>query len=211
MLAYRSGIVAQRMRLGLNYWTTNATTNGMGLSNLRALSLLGWWLVLLAPTNANAGYPVVAQIRIEGNQRVEKDAILIHIEQEAGQPLDNGVVNWDIRSVFKLGFFSSVSAHVVYIEGKPVLVYTVRERPQVIELRVEGMKALSPTDPRVVQAIKIHDGYILDPIAVRETIENLKSLYKDEGYINAQVTFAPVPRPNNTAIATFKVTETPQQ
>lgn len=110
-----------------------------------------------------------------------------------------------------MGFFSSVSAHIVYIKGQPVLVYTVRERPQLIDVRVEGMKALSPTDPRVVQAIKIHDGYILDPIAVRETIENLKTLYKGEGYINAQVTFVPVQRPNNTANATIKVTEAPQQ
>ena len=153
----------------------------------------------------------MAQIRIEGNQRVEKDAILIHIEQEAGQPFDQGVVNWDIRKIFELGFFSSVSAHLVTIKGQPVLVYTVRELPQVIEVRLEGMKALSPTDPRVVQAIKLHDGFFLDPIAVRDSIESLKRLYKDAGFINDQVTFAPVARPNNTAIAKFKVTETPSQ
>jgi outer membrane protein insertion porin family len=182
----------------------------MRLRNLVALSLLGWWMVLIAPTNAHPEPPIVAQIRIEGNQRVEKDAILIHIEQEAGQPLDNGVVNWDIRSIYKIGFFSSVSAHLVTIKGQSVLVYTVREWPQVIEMRVEGMKALSRTNPRVVQAIKLHEGYFLDPIAVRETIENLKSVYKDEGYIDAQVTFAAVPQPDNAAIAIFKVTETPQ-
>jgi len=72
------------------------------------------------------------------------------------------------------------------------------------------MNALSRMDPRVVQAIKIHDGYILDPVAVRDTIENLKTLYKDEGYIDAQINFAAVPRPNNSASITFKVTETPQ-
>ena len=183
----------------------------MRLHHLTALSLLGWCLVLPAPTNANAEPQVLAQIRIEGNQRIEKDPILIHIHQQAGQPLDKSVVSWDLRSIYEMGFFSSVNAHIVYIKGQPVLVYTVSERPQLIDVRVEGMKALSPTDPRVVQAIKIHDGYILDPIAVRETIENLKTLYKDEGYINAQVTFVPVPRPNNTANAIIKVTETPQQ
>jgi hypothetical protein len=35
---------------------------------------------------------------------------------------------------------------------------------------------------RVVQAIKIHEGQILDPTAVRDTIEHLKSVYQDEGY-----------------------------
>ena len=178
---------------------------------LAALSLFGCWLVFLAPTKSHAEPPVVAQIRIEGNQRVEKDAILFQVTQEADEPLDEDAVKGDIRSIYEMGFFSQVSAHIVYTKGQPVLVYTVKERPQVIRVRIEGMNALSRTDPRVVQAIKIRDGYILDPVAVRDTIENLKSLYKDEGYIDAQITFDAVPRPNNTASVTFKVTETPQQ
>ena len=185
-------------------------TKRMRLRNLAALSLLGWWLVLMAPTNATAEPPIVAQVRIEGNERVEKDAILFHVTQEPDEPLDEDAVNEDIQSIYKLGFFSSVRAGIANINGESVLVYTVSERPQVIEVRIEGMEALSRTDPRVVQAIKLHDGYILDPFAVRETIENLKSVYNDEGYIDAQVTFVPVPRPNNTVISTFKVTETPQ-
>ena len=186
-------------------------TNGMRLHHLAALSLLGWWFVAsLAPTTADAEPPIVAQVRIEGNQRVEKDAILFHVTQEADEPLDDDAVEEDIRSIYDLGFFSSVSAKIVDLKGERVLVYTVKELPQVIRLRIEGMEALSRTDPRVVQAIKLHDGYFLDPVAVRETIENLKSLYNDEGYIDAQVTFVPVPRPNNTVISTFKVTETPQ-
>ena len=183
----------------------------MKLHHLAALSLFGCCLALLAPTKAQAEPPIVAEVRIEGNQRVEKDAILFHVTQEADQPLDEDALKSDVRSIYKMGFFSDVSAKIVYIEGQPVLVYTVKERPQVIRMRIEGMNALSRMDPRVVQAIKIHDGYILDPDAVRDTIENLKTLYKDEGYIDAQITFAAVPRPNNSASITFKVTETPQQ
>ena len=172
--------------------------------------MLGWWFVAsLAPTNANAEPPIVAQVRIDGNQRVEKDAILFHVTQEADEPLDDDAVNEDLHSIYELGFFSSVRAKIVYDNGQPVLVYTVSERPQVIRVRIQGMEALSRTDPRVVQAIKVHDGYILDPFAVRETIDNLKSVYNDEGYIDAQVTFTAVPQPNNAAIAIFKVTETP--
>jgi outer membrane protein insertion porin family len=186
-------------------------SNGMRLHHLTALPLLVWCSVLLAPTEAHAEPPIVSQILIEGNQRVEPDAIRVHITQETGQPYDESAVDYDLRSIYRLGFFSSVRVNVVYLKGQPVLVYTVTELPQVIEVRIFGMKALSRTDPRVVQAIKLHDGFILDPIAGRETIENLKSLYKDEGYINAQVTFDPFPRPNNTVIAIFRVTETPEQ
>jgi outer membrane protein insertion porin family len=182
----------------------------MRLQHLAALSLFGCWLVLLAPTKSHAEPPIVAEVRVEGNQRIYEEAILFHITQEADEPLDDDAVKSDVRSIYEMGFFSDISAKIVYIEGQPVLVYTVRERPQVIRMRIEGMNALSRMDPRVVQAIKVHDGYILDHAAVQDTIENLKSLYKDEGYIDAQITFAAVPRPNNTASVTFKVTETPQ-
>jgi len=179
--------------------------------HLAALSLVGCWLVLLAPTTSNAEPPTVAQIRIEGNQRIEKDAILIHITQRVDEPIDDDAVKGDIRFIYGMGFFSSVSAKIVDINGEPVLIYSVKERPQVIRVRIEGMNALLKTDARVVHAIKLHAGQILDPLAIRDTIEDLKSVYKDEGYIDAQVTFAAVSRPNNTAISTFKVTETPEQ
>jgi outer membrane protein insertion porin family len=92
----------------------------MKLHHLTALSLLGCWFVAsLAPTNANAEPPIVAQIRIEGNQRVEKDTILFHITQEADEPLDNDAVRGDIRFIYEMGFFSSVSTKIEDINGEP--------------------------------------------------------------------------------------------
>jgi len=180
------------------------------LRRLAALSLCSW-LAMSAPVKAQAVPPIIAQIRIEGNQRVYKDPILLHIEQEPGQALDEGVVDYDLKSIYEMGFFESVRANLEYIKGEPVLVYTVRERPQIIDVRIDGMNALSRTDSRVVQAVGSINGEILDPVEIKRVIENLKSVYKDEGYINAEVTFTPFPRPDNTVIAIFKVAETPNQ
>jgi outer membrane protein insertion porin family len=176
---------------------------------LLALSLLGWCLVLLTPTESNAEPPIVSQILIEGNQRVEQDAILFHITQEPDEPLDRDAVDGDIKSIYQMGFFEFVKAKIADIDGEPALVITVKERPQVVSVRIEGMQAFSRTDPRVAKALKLHAGYILNPTAVRETIDNLKSVYKDQGYTDSQITFVPTPRPNNTVISTFKVIETP--
>jgi len=63
--------------------------------------------------------------------------------------------------------------------------------------------------PRVAQTLKIEGGGILDPVLVKETIEDLKSVYKDAGHSGAQVIFSILPRPDNTAVGTFKVVETP--
>src|SRR5260370_34622346 len=109
----------------------------MRLHHLAALLLLGWWLVLLANTDASAEPPIVAQIRIEGNQRVERDAILFHVTQQADEPLDEDAVKGDIRFIFEMGFFSSVSAKIVDVKGEPVLVYTVEERPQLVRVHIQ--------------------------------------------------------------------------
>ena len=68
---------------------------------------------MLAPSAAFAqAQPIISKIQIVGNQRVEEDAIRIHITQVVGQPLDPAAVTADIKAIDLLGFFSDVSAHV---------------------------------------------------------------------------------------------------
>ena len=50
---------------------------------------------------------------------------------------------------------------------------------------------------------------ILDPERVQETINGLKKVYQDKGYLDATVTFKSIPRPDNQAIAVFNVNEGP--
>src|ERR1700686_2961536 len=88
--------------------------------------------------------PIISKIQIVGNQRVEEDAIRIHITQQVGQPLDPALVDADIKSIDRLGFFSSVSAHVVNQGGQSVLVYYVKERPQITDAKFYGIRA-TPT------------------------------------------------------------------
>jgi len=86
-------------------------------------------LIAASQALAQAPAPVIAQIRIEGNQRVETDAIRIHISQGAGAPLDQTAVDQDIKAIYKMGFFDNVDATVESLKGVNVLVYKVKERP----------------------------------------------------------------------------------
>jgi len=172
---------------------------------LFTLVLTAAWI--LAARASFAQGPVVAQIRIEGNQRVETDAIRIHISQQAGQPIDENTVNDDIKTIYKMGFFDTVSADKEYINGSLVLVYTVKERPQVTDVRFEGMKAIRSTDDKIVSAVKVHPGSILDPAHVKETINGITQVYQDKGYLDVKVTSRTILEPDDTCVAVFDVNE----
>jgi outer membrane protein insertion porin family len=159
---------------------------------------------------AQGGTPVIAQIRVEGNLRVETDAIRIHISQQAGQPYDANAVDQDIKAIYQMGFFSHVSAAIQSINGQPVLVYKVTEQPQVTDVRFEGMKAFRSTDDKIVEAVKVHPGSIYDPSQAKTTINGITELYQDKGYLDAKVDSSEVLEPDNTAVVVFKVTEGPK-
>ena len=125
--------------------------------------------------------PVISKIEIIGNQRVEEDAIRIHITQAVGQPLDANAVTADEKSIYLLGFFDSVSAHVEQQGSQNVLVYRVKERPQITDVKLYGMKAIRSNDDKIVAAMKVQPGTILNPVAVKETINNIEAGVRGQG------------------------------
>jgi outer membrane protein insertion porin family len=178
-----------------------------GVRMLAVLATFSFVLTLLAAAVARAQGPVISRIEIAGNQRVEEDAIRIHITQQVGQPLDQAAVDADIKSIYKMGFFESVTARVEPQAGRDVLVYRVKERPQITDVKFYGMKEIRSNDDKIVAATHVHPGSILDPNAVKETINAVTAIYADRGYPDAKVTFKPIPQPDNTAFGEFDVVE----
>jgi outer membrane protein insertion porin family len=176
-------------------------------------SRLIWIVVALlcgvATARAQPTGPIISEIRIQGNQRVEADAIKIHISSRAGQPLDQATVDADIKAIYKMGFFDHASADVEHQGGAVVLTYIVQERPLITDVRFGGMKAIKSNDDKVINAVKLHGGSVLDPTRVEATIQGLKRIYEEKGYLDAKVTFRIVPAANNTAIGVFDVVEGP--
>jgi outer membrane protein insertion porin family len=185
----------------------NARTTGAYYSLVTWLVLA---LVYAAPASGQSSTPIISDIQIVGNQRVAADAIKIHISSQVGQALNLATVDQDIKSIFSMGFFEpGVAASIEHHDGTVTLIYKVTERPLITDVRFGGMKAIKPTDDKIVNAVKLHGGSILDPNRVQATIQNIKDVYQDEGYLDAQVKFRTAKEANNTAIGVFDVTEGP--
>ena len=186
----------------------------IGRCNARWLCALGVLLSLLLPaggTNALAqNNPIISAIQIEGNQRVEDDAIRLHISQRPGEPLNRDAVSSDIKSIYQMGFFQNVTADTRYQNGKEVLVYKVTERPQITDVKMVGMKEIRPTDDKIVAAMKLHPGSIMDPARVEETKKGIKEAYEGKGFTDVKVDYREELGPNNTEVGTFVITEGPK-
>ena len=166
-------------------------------------------LMLAAQRTAAQPQPTISRVRIVGNQRVEEDAIRIHLTAQPGQPLNDAVVDQDVKAIYRMGFFTDVHASVEQQGGQAILTYHVKERPLITDVRTEGMSEIKPTADEVVGAIKLHSGVIEDPQLVQSSIQALRSVYQSKGYLDADITFSTVPGANNTAVGVFHVSEGP--
>jgi outer membrane protein insertion porin family len=130
----------------------------------------------------------IARVGIEGNLRVEEDAIRVHLRSQAGQPFDQDTLDRDIRAIYAMGFFDQVDVDVTPVEsGKIDVVLRVKERPLVRNVKVEGTKELKKEE--VEGALKIRPHAILDPGKAREGIEAARKLYIEKGYLDASITY----------------------
>ena len=151
----------------------------------------------------------IGAIEIEGNLRVESQAIRAHISSRVGEPLNEAVVDQDVKTIYRMGFFQQVNAQVTRRGTRLVLIFHVQERPFITDVKVEGLKKFKVTDEKVQQSLKLHPGAILDPQAVDATEKELRKIYQDKGYLDASVAFHTNPGPNDSAVAVFVVTEGP--
>jgi lipoprotein-releasing system ATP-binding protein len=72
---------------------------------------LGAWLAAAAASHA-AVEPTVVRVTIEGNVRVEDDAIRVNLESRPGTPVDPARVDRDVRAIYAMGFFDQVDVEV---------------------------------------------------------------------------------------------------
>jgi outer membrane protein insertion porin family len=156
-----------------------------------------------APTEPTG--PVVGGIEVEGNRRVEIDAVKAAMITKPGAPVDAKSIQQDIRSVMKLGYFSDVSIEEKGPPERPILVVKVVEKPSVLDFKIEGNDELSADDLKDTVEVKRYA--ILDLAAVRKTLKKMQEKYTEKGFYLAEVTFRLDERPDNQVVVVFVVNE----
>ncbi|OGQ81722.1 MAG: outer membrane protein assembly factor BamA [Deltaproteobacteria bacterium RIFCSPLOWO2_12_FULL_60_19] len=167
------------------------------------LLLLVFSLVLLSHSSINAQQNIrLREVKIEGNARVEEEGIRLHLQARAGDLFDQDVVEKDIKSIFRMGFFDDVKAD---LSPAAVLTYAVKEKPYVREVKVQGASRLGRE--KIETAFGVAARTILDRDKIAEGVERVKKLYSEQGYVNAQVDYTVSVGDSNQAVVLLDIEE----
>ncbi|HYX92513.1 MAG TPA: outer membrane protein assembly factor BamA, partial [Myxococcaceae bacterium] len=130
----------------------------------------------------------MAEIRVEGNRRVEAAAVERALVQKRGDIFDAAKTPQDLRALWRLGYFSDVQLLVQRLpQGGVVYVVRVEERPTIHEVRLQGNQELSKDDFK--ESLDLRPNSILDLEQVRKNAKKIQEKYVDKGYFLAEVTW----------------------
>ena len=164
-------------------------------------------LLLSAPALAHHSLgQVVREIRVEGNEKVETEAILDNIDVEVGDILRSEAVQRAIKDIYRLRYFKDVRFEAEdFAGGGVVLIVKVREKPAVREVIIEGNKKVTTDDIKEVMTIKPFS--ILDEARLASTQRKIEELYLEKGFFLAEVETLQEPGSRNEVTIRFRIRE----
>ena len=147
---------------------------------------------------------VIKDIRVEGVQRTEAGTVFTYLPVKAGERIDDEKAAESIRALYATGFYSDVRLEA---DGN-VLIVSVRERPAIASIEIEGAKEF--TKSNLTDGLKqggISESKIYDKSLLDRAEKELKRQYTSRGYYGAVVRTTVTPLERNRVALRFDITE----
>jgi outer membrane protein insertion porin family len=153
----------------------------------RLLALALTAALALAPTVQAQNFEPfrVADIRVDGLQRIAPGTVYTYLTVERGDVIDRAKAASAIRALFKTGFFSDVE---IDRQGD-ILVVKVTERPAINKLTLVGNKEIKSDDLlKGLKQIGLAEGETFDRLSLDRVTQELNRQYDDRGKYNVSIT-----------------------
>jgi len=146
-------------------------------------------LALVFSAAASAGSPpIVSEVHVAGNLRVEGDAIRSVVQTRPGGKFSTLSIAQDIKAIYGMGFFSDVTAERESLEeGGVRIVFHVKEKPAIRQVTFAGNDEISEED--IEEVIDVSAYAVLDEEKLRQNADRIRGLYTDKGFFLAEVRY----------------------
>jgi outer membrane protein insertion porin family len=147
---------------------------------------------------ARAADFTVADIRVEGLQRIAAGTVFNYLPVQVGDVVSDGITAEIIRTLYGTGFFNDVTVE----RDGDVLVIAVRERPAVAQIDIVGNKSLQTEALTAGLAeVGLAEGRVFDPSILDRIEQELQRQYFASGKygVGIESTVSPLER-NRVAV-----------
>jgi outer membrane protein insertion porin family len=146
----------------------------------------------------------IADIQIEGLQRVSPAPVFAALPVRAGDYADSEAVGSIMRELFATGFFTDIK---VFHEGD-VLIVRVYERPAISAVNLDGNKAIKSEQlEEVMEKNGLKEGEILKREILDGLVRELERQYVSQGRYSATVESEVIKQPNNQVEVNITIDE----
>jgi outer membrane protein insertion porin family len=152
-----------------------------------------------------SGVVQIDSVRVIGNQRIEKEAILAVVKTKSGDPLDAEQLDKDLRNVYRMGFFEDVQTRIQDGPRGKIVTFEVTEKPSIGKFAFVGNKHVDEKDLTKELGIALYT--ILDENEIRQSINRLMEYYRQKGYYNVEIKDKIEPLPHNEVLVKYEITE----
>ncbi len=160
----------------------------------------------LPPTQTAAQVPsggTIAEIRIEGTQRVEPETVRSYLTVQPGDTFDPERIDKSLKSLFATGLFADVTLRR---EGDALVVRVV-ENPVINRIAFEGNHKLS--DETLNQEIQLKPRTVYTRTKVQSDVKRVLDLYRRNSRFAATVEPKLIPLEQNRVDLVYEIDEGP--
>lgn len=147
--------------------------------------------------------PVIAAVRVAGNQRIEQETVQSYLLIGAGDRYDAERVDKSLKALFATGLFADVS---IFREGD-TLVVNVVENPIINRLAFEGNKRIE--DKVLEQEVRLRPRVVYTRSRVQSDVERILQVYRRNGRFSATVEPKVIQLEQNRVDLVFEIDEGP--
>ena len=147
----------------------------------------------------------VAEVEVQGNQRIETDAIRRVIKTKAGDVFLAKNAADDLKAVYGMGYFDDAQVRAEPRADGLALMFVVTEKPTVRSIQLAGNVVFDEEDLR--KSLTLKKGSILNVYTVRNDMRRIEEMYKEKNYHNVNVSYRIEPQKNNQADVEYKIDE----
>ncbi|MBT3700865.1 MAG: outer membrane protein assembly factor BamA [Alphaproteobacteria bacterium] len=151
----------------------------------------------------SASAPRVEAIEVEGNQRVEADAVRSYMTLAPGDNITNDSINRSLKTLYGTGLFADVT---IRMQGRKVVVNVV-ENPIINRMAFEGNKRVKAEE--LEAEIQLRPRIVFTRTKVQSDVQRMIQIYRRKGRFAATIEPKVIQLAQNRVDLVFEISEGP--